>query len=104
MLSPLIVFAANSKIEGLIRSTANLIGTVTVVVFMLAILVFAWGIVKLIASAGSPEKIKQAKGIIWWGLIGMFVLASIAGIISFFRSELGIESIQTIPAPQFTPK
>lgn len=87
----------------------QIIGRVTVVVemlvvlvFVLAVVTFAWGIVKMICAAGNTEKLKQAKGILWWGIIGMFVLATIGGIIAFLQTELGITGIQeVIKAPKF---
>ncbi len=100
----MLIARAASKIEGIITSSTTLVGSVTLLVFTLAVLVFAWGIVRLIAAAGNTEKIKQAKGIIWWGIIGMFVLASIAGIIYYLQKQFGIDSILTIPAPQFQPQ
>jgi len=97
------IVQAASKIEGVIKSSTSVISLATVAVFAIAILVFAWGIVRLIAAASNAEEVRKAKGIIWWGLIGMFVLAFMAGIIAFFQGELGVEGIRTIPVPQFPP-
>ena len=89
-------------IQTIITRTTDVVRQIVVAVFVLAVVVFAWGIVKMISAAGNTEKIKQAKGIIWWGIIGMFVLATIGGIIAFLQSELGITGInETIKAPQF---
>ena len=90
------------SIPVIISKTTDVVRQIVVVLFILAVVVFAWGIVKMISAAGNTEKVKQAKGILWWGIIGMFVLATIGGIIAFLQSELGITGIQeTIKAPQF---
>lgn len=94
-------FQVASLIEALIKKTTGLIGLLTALVFTLAVLVFAWGIVKMISAAGNTEKIKQAKGIIWWGILGMFVLASIGAVILFLQEEIGIQDWTVIPVPQF---
>ena len=94
-------FAHASQIEDIIKSTVGLLQQVIFVVFGLAVVVFAWGIVKLIAAAGSPEKIKQARAVIWYGIIGIFVLASLWGIITFFQKDIGVESGVPITVPQF---
>jgi len=96
--------AQASQIEDIIKGTTNVIGSLVFVVFGIAVLVFSWGIVKLIAAAGSPEKIKQARAIIWYGIIGMFVFVSIWGIITFLQKDIGIESGAPVPPPQFTPR
>ena len=84
----------------------NLIGTARLVIlllFVLALLVFVWGMVKLIFAASNPDKLKEAKGILWWGIIGMFVLASVFGIVVALQVYFGIEGPPQIPIPQFGP-
>lgn len=83
----------------------NLIGTarlVLVLLFVLALLVFVWGMVKFIFAASNPEKLKDAKGILWWGIIGMFILASVFGIVVALQEYFGIGA-PSIPIPQFGP-
>ena len=53
----------------------------------IAFLVFVWGVARYIKSAGSEKEIKDSKNILIWGLIGLFVLVSIWGIIAFLRNE-----------------
>ncbi|MFY9462832.1 MAG: hypothetical protein WAP52_01460, partial [Candidatus Sungiibacteriota bacterium] len=66
---------AVSEISGIIISMIGLVKLTAQLVWLIALVVFGWGIVRLIASAGNQEELKKAKGIIWWGIIGMFVLA-----------------------------
>lgn len=83
----------------------NLIRTATLVIVLLdvmAIMVFVWGIVKFIFAASNPEKLKDAKKILWWGVIGLFVLASVTGIVIALQSYFGVTN-QRIPVPQFGP-
>ncbi len=84
----------------------NLIGTarlVLVLLFVLALLVFVWGMVKFIFAASNPEEIKKARGILWWGIIGMFVLASVFGIVVALQTYFGVEGAPEIYIPQFGP-
>ena len=84
----------------------NLIGTaklVIVLLFVLALLVFVWGMVKFIFAASNPEQLKKARGILWWGIIGMFVLASVFGIVLAIQSYFGIAGDVPILIPQFVP-
>lgn len=93
---------AQSQINQII---INLIGTarlVLILLFVLALLVFVWGMVKFIFAASNPDKLKEAKGILWWGIIGMFVLASVFGIVVALQVYFGIGA-PSIPIPQFGP-
>ncbi len=53
----------------------------------IALLVFFWGIVKFIKSAGSETARDDAKNIMFWGIIALFVMVSIWGIVQFFFQD-----------------
>ena len=93
--------AAASRINDIIVNMINLVDKVAILVWLIALVVFGWGIVRLIAAADNQEEIKKAKGIIWWGVIGMFVLASIVGIIYFLQEDIGIPGSGVIIPPKF---
>lgn len=80
----------------------TLLTLVIQILILSALIVFGWGVVKLIFSASDPKKIEQAKYIILWGIIGLFVLASMGGILAFIKTYLGIPNNSPIPAPMFT--
>ncbi len=69
----------------------------------LAILVFFWGIVKFINHAGDEKAVEEGKQLMIWGLIGLFVIVGIWGIVGYIQSTLGLDeftgggSIITIP-------
>ena len=70
-----------------ILKTANLLVTLS---FVVALLVFAYGIIRFLFAAGDANGVSQAKGYILWGVVGMAVLASIYGIIVFIQNFFGI--------------
>lgn len=55
-----------------------------------AFLMFVWGIARFIKSAGNEKEIKDSKNMLIWGIIGLFVLMTIWGIIFFLQKELGV--------------
>lgn len=62
-----------------------------------AFLVFVLGVAKFIWSSGSEKESKDSKKLLIWGLIGMFVLVTIWGIIYFLQGELGFNDPFGIP-------
>lgn len=101
------VYAADpipqTDVDKILIKTLNTLRIVVLIVFVLAVIVFGWGIVKLILAAGNPTEIAKAKSFIWWGVIGMFILASIAGIIVYLQDFFGVSSGGTIKFPTFKP-
>ena len=74
----------------LIGIFTDLLKAVTPVIFGIALLVFIWGLVKFISRVGGDEKaVKEGKSLMIWGLVALFVMASIWGILGFFYDDLG---------------
>lgn len=55
-----------------------------------ALLAFIWGIVKYIAAAGDEKAAKEGKSIMIYGVIALFVLFSVWGLVDFIGREFGI--------------
>ena len=60
------------------------------VLMALAVLVFFWGIIKFIAQAGDERAVEEGKGFIVYGLVGIFVIMTVWGIVGFMQESLGL--------------
>jgi len=81
--------------EGLLSLLRN---TLIPLVFTLALLCFFWGVVKYIWAEGSGKD--EGKKIMIWGIIALFVMSSVWGIVAFIQSNLlGTTSPSTVPIP-----
>ncbi|MCK9352130.1 MAG: hypothetical protein WCT49_02770 [Candidatus Paceibacterota bacterium] len=58
---------------------------------LLAFGVFMYGLAKFILSSGDPKKVEEGKGIMTWGVVALFVLISIWGIIGFMDRSFGTD-------------
>ncbi|MFO0718810.1 MAG: hypothetical protein U0522_02175 [Candidatus Paceibacterota bacterium] len=63
----------------------------------LALLAFFWGLAKFIYNAGSESAREDAKNVMFWGIIGLFVMFSIWGIVSFFTQDFFGVSFTGLP-------
>lgn len=66
-------------------------------IFALALVVFLWGVFRFIAASDSVKK-EEGKKFIMAGLIGLFVMTSLWGIIKIVSTTFGFDS--TVPALQ----
>lgn len=55
------------------------------IAFSIALLVFFWGIARFMLSAGSEQIMREKRPIMWWGIISLFVIFSIWGILSLLE-------------------
>ncbi len=110
LAAPVAAFAQQlTNIQSLATSTLSILNIVITIVFVLAILVFGWGVVKYITSANDATKEKEARQFLWWGVIGIFVLASVFGLVKFIGGALqvgqegGAINVPTVVNPRTNP-
>lgn len=88
-----------------LRGLINLFTTIglRIIPFLgaVAFLVFVWGVARYIKSAGNEKEIKDSKNLLIWGVVGLFILVTIWGIITFLRSEFGFVGGLGIPQIRF---
>lgn len=108
LLTPATLFAATSNIgfdglnnlilsfaNGVVRSTGYMMFTLAVVVFFFGIVQFIWT-----ARQGAEGKgIQKGTQFIKWGLIAIFIMFSLWGIIRFTQGVFGIQGEDTITVP-----
>lgn len=63
----------------------------------LTVVVFIWGIVKYIYKADSQAEREKGKNLMIWGLVGIFILFALWGILEVLGNTFGID----IGIPQF---
>ena len=64
----------------------NFINTAFPIMVALTMLVFFWGLSKFILAAGDEKKVADGKRLIFWGIIALFIMVSIWGIINLLSS------------------
>jgi hypothetical protein len=84
--------ARHTLIGDIIFQSIGLVNLLLLLLSMIAFGVFLYGIVKLIFSASNAEEVKKARGILWWGVIGLAVLASIGGIVYYLQVVFGVDA------------
>lgn len=103
LLSPSFVFAQEfSNIERLVNSAGNIINTLIPIVAALALLYFFYGLAKFILNRkDNPEAKEEAQGIMVWGVVALFVMMSVWGLVRFIQNAFDIDNqatSQTVPA------
>lgn len=69
------------------KVTTEILNPVIVLLFALATILFIWGIIQyIIGSQGDTGKLKTARSVILWGIIGMFIMASAWGFVAILQN------------------
>lgn len=93
---PSVAFAAGelfTKVQGLLNSVIPIIITIAVIYFL-------WGVGKYITSSGDADKQEEARGMMIYGIIGLFVMVSVWGLVNILVTTVGLSNTAppTIPA------
>lgn len=76
----------------ILRFILPLINVTLPVVLALALLVFFKGLAAFIAKSGDAKSHAEGKSLMIWGLIALFVMVSVFGILQFFFNDLGFKN------------
>ena len=73
--------------EGLINNIINFLFRISLII---APLMFIFAGFLFVTSEGNPEKVKQAKDLIWWTIIGFVIILLARGLVEMLQSMLGV--------------
>ena len=93
---PLTSFAALGNIDGLVTDIGSIVNKIIPIVFALALLGFFWGLVMYIF--GKEDNKDQAKKTMIWGVVALFIMASVWGLVKFIGDAVGVGTNTGAPA------
>ncbi|XKT74179.1 MAG: pilin [Patescibacteria group bacterium UBA2163] len=88
-----------TTLNDILQTIAGLIDLATPIVVALALLYFFWGLAQYILNAGDENKKKEGREIMIWGIIALFVMVSIWGIVNVIQDTFDLRG-GTIEVPQ----
>jgi uncharacterized membrane protein YidH (DUF202 family) len=74
----------------LIIKVGGLVSNLIVLVAGVALLAFFWGLFKFILNASNEKAKDDGKSIMIWGVVALFLMVSVWGIIRFVQLDLGL--------------
>ncbi len=75
----------------------SIINFATLVVIALSLVAFLWGLANFIRNADNDEEVKKGKKLMIWGLVALFVMFSIWGIINLLDDTFGFGLYPFLP-------
>ncbi|MCH7597830.1 hypothetical protein IID27_02160 [Patescibacteria group bacterium] len=98
---PIAVYAAPATIKDLFLLIALLFNKAIPVLVAIALLVFFWGVSKLILYADNETKRQEGINTIIWGLVALFVIVSVWGLVFVFTQTFfgtsGVPGFDVLP-------
>lgn len=67
--------------------------------FAAALSYFLWGIVNYVKNAGDSKKRDEGKSMMFYGIVGLFVMSSVWGLVAILSNSFRLENSQP-PIPR----
>lgn len=92
---PMVAFAQSqpnlSYLTNTLQTIGSLVRTALPIVVGIALLGFFWGLAQFIFAAGDEKKKDAGKRHMIWGVIGLFVMVSVWGLVGFLANVTGVQ-------------
>jgi len=90
---PLAVGAQSTTggLDGVLKVFSNLINLAIPIIIALAVLYFFWGLATFILNAGNEDKRSEGRQIMIYGIIALFVMVSVFGLIRLLQETFGLQ-------------
>lgn len=95
-LAPEVVFAAPKTYGDLAKLLITVLNAASGVAVALAIVVYLWGIASGMYKTGEAD-LKKRREFMIWGMIGLFVLVSVWGILGILINSIFGDNVNTAP-------
>jgi hypothetical protein len=104
MFAPLMASAATAgaSAQSIIGVIIGIVNTLIPFMLALALLAFFWGLVRYIWNSGDAEAQAAGKGIMIWGIIALFVMVAVWGLVGVVANTFNIGTGGSATAPCVT--
>ena len=96
-LLPLLAFAQDEPDLGFLAETLNqihdLVAAAAPILIGVAVLVFFGGVIKYVTAGDDTDKRAQARGVMIYGVIALFVIVSVWGLVAILQTLTGTEGL-----------
>jgi len=85
-----VVYAQNTGVENLLgKINEHVLNPLIILLFAVAFVQFVIGLFNFFGARENAEDLEKGKKHIVWGIIGMAIMVSVFGIMSFLTSSIG---------------
>jgi len=98
VLTPLFAYAA-ADILTIMTQIRGILNFAIPTLMVLATVVFLWGVILYVVAGSDEEKVATAKSYILTGLVGLFVMIAVWGIVQAIVQQFGLKAESDIIPP-----
>ncbi len=86
--------AAITIVPFLQKINAVILNPLIVLLFAIALIVFLWGVFEFVRKADDESAREEGRRSMMWGIIGMFIMFGVFGIIRILLTSVGVTDLK----------
>ena len=95
---PVIAMAQSPDwLNSVINGVASILPGLIAVLIGVALLFFIWGLIVFITKSGDENAVAEGKVMMFWGVIALFVIVSVWGIVLLLQQIVGVQGLDIEP-------
>ncbi len=91
------VGCSNVSVQTILICVINIFQRLIPLTASIAVLFFLWGVFKIIRAQGDTSKIEEGRRTAIWGIVALFLIIAIGGVVVFLQKDLISGVSNTIP-------
>ncbi len=108
LFAPAFVFAQATNVVAtdfvsLLQKVTYYLNLLIPFIIGLAVLVIMYGVLGYVMNAGNEEKRGEARSFIIWGIVGVFIMVSVWGLVGILKNSFGFSDAPILPSTQQVP-
>lgn len=88
ILLPSLALAQPEDFYGLVDSLIGILKALVPLVVALTVLVVLWAGAKMVLNSDDPQKLSEGRQILMWGIVVLFIMVSVWGLVNILGSVL----------------
>lgn len=93
---PMLALAQASNINSVLSLITSVLNAIVPIIIALAVVWFLWGVFQYVI-ASDPEEKTGARNHMIWGIIGIFVMVSVWGLVNLLRDSFNLNNNVILP-------
>lgn len=81
--------SAFTSLTGAVTYVSSWVNTLIALIVALSVLMFIWGVFRYVRGADDPAKQKDAKWFVLYGILGIFIMLSVWGLVGILQGTFG---------------
>jgi hypothetical protein len=85
-----------NRVDDIFRVVEAFVNRTTPFIIGLAVFIIIWGVFRMISGAGDDTQRAEAQKLVFWGVVGIFIMISIWGLVRILINTFNLDTTRPV--------